>query len=287
MLRDVLKTLSIIVLMMILLTSSVFAVTGTVTGSTVRIREGASSNSPEVSAAKKGEKVEIIGEEGNWYHVKFETKTGYISKDYVDTDYTSDNAAVVTEQPEPTSEITEESDTVVADESGNGDENIKSEEPEIVVDEKNYEENQVITFYNDSQLRYLPNYYSRIRATISAGSSYTVVDSLNNWVKVSNEENTGWVLKTTLDGENITPVVNNEEQTPSEVADSNNIDTNVQKGKVNVDSARIRKSPNGDPLDSLSNGTEVTILGEEDGWYKIKTDKYESCYIAKRLITEM
>ena len=85
--KKILKCCCTIGLIGTLISNISLATTGTVTGGEVNIRERADSKALEVSVAKKGEKVEVIGEEGNWYHIKFENVTGYISKDYVDTDY--------------------------------------------------------------------------------------------------------------------------------------------------------------------------------------------------------
>ena len=301
-----------IVVMLILLTSSVLATTGTVTGSTVRIREKADSKSPEVSAATKGEKVEIIGEEGNWYKVKFEKITGYISKDYVDTDYSSGSSTsttTTTQESEASNEIVQEPEPETPVETTQESEKV-GETEEITQEQENptetqtnvtatiktrdYSENQTVNFKNDTTLRYLPNFSSRSQGTVSSDSTYIIKASLNNWVKVSNDTNSGWVLKNTIEvssTDNVVPEDNSSQNNDKDSSDNTTSDTSTDvtqtsKGKVNVDSARIRKSPDGDVLDSLSKGTEVTILAEEDGWYKISTEKYDSCYIAKRLITE-
>ena len=57
--KKVVKIMLSMGLVLVLLSSSVLAVTGKVTGNTVRIREKASSNSAEISAATKGEVVEV------------------------------------------------------------------------------------------------------------------------------------------------------------------------------------------------------------------------------------
>lgn len=296
MVKRVLKIVVAMSVITILLTSSALAVTGTVTGSTVRIREKASSNSQEISVATKGEKVEIIGEEGNWYQVKFEKVTGYISKDYVDAE---EAVTTTTTTPEPVSEPEEPAPTTEPETTES--ENLEPEPAEEApvesepvetttpVQTQEYEENQTITLEQDITLRYLPSFTSRVKVSVASGSTYTVKASLNNWVKLSNESGSGWVLKNAVEGTTVEE--NNSSEAPAE-ENSTEPETPVTNqpeastGKVNVDSARIRKSPNGDVLDSLSRGTEVTILSEEGDWYQIKTTNYDSCYIAKRLITE-
>lgn len=165
--------------------------------------------------------------------------------------------------------------------------------------DKIYEENQTVTLMQDANLKYVPSFTSRTQTTLKKGESFTVKASLNNWVKVSNDTNSGWILKTAIDGEagttqtpentetNATPIPDVNETPDTTPVETNPATDNQElKGTVNVESAVLRDAPNGDKIDSLPEGTEVTILGEEDGWYKIKTDDYESCYIAKRLIKE-
>ena len=57
-------------------------------------------------------------------------------------------------------------------------------------------------------------------------------------------------------------------------------------GYINVENANIREkaSTDSEHVDTLTLNTEVTILGEEDNWYKIKKGKVEG-YIYKKLVS--
>ena len=310
--KKVLKSICALSFVGIILSGTALAATGTVTGSEVNIREKADSKSLEVSVAKKGEKVEVIGEEGNWYHVKFENVTGYMSKDYVDTDYTSEDTSTSSVTPEleaPPVENPEPEQPAPLPESPEPEQSSENEQEGQMtetgtIETSDYQENQIITFKQDSNLRYLPSFSSRTKATADKDSTYTVRQVLNNWVKVSNDTNNGWVLKVSIEGkmaesnvgtqsnpdaETQTPETNQVPSTETQSPETQLApETTMQKrtGKVIVESAVIRKSPNGDRLDSLPEGTQVEILGEENDWYKIKTENYDSCYIAERLIKE-
>lgn len=261
-------------LILSLLSGSVIAATGTVTGSSVRLRNGASSDSAAITSASKGEQVEVIGEEGDWYQVVFEGTTGYMSKEYIETDYSSSQPETPTEtttEPEPTTGEIPATDTP----------SDTTEEPT--------EEPSTVTFAKNTNLRYLPNFTSRVKAVAQEGATYTVRGSLNNWVKVSNESNSGWVLKSAIEGtleENAVSVPETP-QTPTEPEAPQEPVEDLAKGRVIVESARVRETPNGEILGSLPNGTEVVILSENDGWYEINTMEYGECYIAERLITEL
>ena len=54
-----------------------------------------------------------------------------------------------------------------------------------------------------------------------------------------------------------------------------NICLATNNGKINVDTAKLREQPNTEAkvLELLSNGEEVKILEEKDGWYKVEYKK--------------
>lgn len=49
----------------------------------LNIRKSPSMESEIIGGADKGEKVVIIGEDGNWYIIRYQNVTGYVSKDYI------------------------------------------------------------------------------------------------------------------------------------------------------------------------------------------------------------
>lgn len=318
MVKKAFKVFWVIIISFILVVTPSFAATGRVTGTNVRIRERADSKAPEISVATKNETVEVIGEEGNWYKVNFETITGYISKDYVDTDYTSSSSsqtetpAPTITTPEPTPEPTPapatntaepEPDTNTTTQPVNNavantvENNVTNSTNEVaqntVTDSANeVEKDQKVKFSSEADLKYLPSFTSRTSSKVTSGEVYTVKENLNNWIKVENGNNSGWVLKAKViaTDEDVTTTPETQtppqETTPTQEQPPATPTPETKKGTVIVPSARIRKSPNGEQLDSLEEGTEVTILGEENDWYKISVNEYDSCYIAKRLIKE-
>ena len=59
--------------------------TGTIDGSYVRMRSGASTTSSILGVYNTGTEMTITGESGNWYKVSYGGKDGYVSKDYMTT----------------------------------------------------------------------------------------------------------------------------------------------------------------------------------------------------------
>ena len=58
---------------------------GSVKGSDVRMRSGASTTSSILGVYNTGTEMTITGESGNWYKVSYSGKDGYVSKDYMTT----------------------------------------------------------------------------------------------------------------------------------------------------------------------------------------------------------
>ena len=323
--------LGVTVLELILLSNSVSAVTGKVTGNSVRIREKASSSSEVISLATKGEEVNVIGEEDGWYKIEFEDVTGYISTSYIDTDYKNDatssnssNENNTTPEENTQNNNSENNQNNENSQSNNSEnnqnnensqnnnpennqnnENSQSNNPENNQNTSNISLGSNVKIENEANVRSLPNFSSRITSSIAKNTEVTVVDELNNWVKVTDGNINGWCLKVevlgestgtiptsaTVSSDNNKPENNTSDNKPESNTSDNNPENNntseskIQKGYVNVDRAVIREKPDGEFVDVIEDGDEVEVIGEEDGWYKINSGNYKGYYIAKRLIT--
>ena len=83
-----------------------FAATGKVNIEALRIREKANTTSEVIDVAYKDDNVEIVGETGDWYKVKFNGNTGYASKEYItnkdsQTSSSKDNTCLLYTSPSP------------------------------------------------------------------------------------------------------------------------------------------------------------------------------------------
>lgn len=70
---------------------------GTITGSSVNLREGSSTSTAVITTLKEGTKVKIVGSENEWVKVEADGKTGYVHSDYILID-----GAVTTEATQAT-----------------------------------------------------------------------------------------------------------------------------------------------------------------------------------------
>ena len=64
--------------------TSIYATTGKITASSLRLREEPSTESDVITQISENEEVEILEESGDWYHIKYGNNEGYVSSEYVE-----------------------------------------------------------------------------------------------------------------------------------------------------------------------------------------------------------
>lgn len=290
----VIFAISIIVLSVFNLSN---AATGVVNTPAVRVREKASTDSEVLTKAYEGEKIEILGEEGDWYKVKINGKTGYARKDLIkeENETTKNNTSTLNNSV--STYETPESNTV----------------NEEVIENNTTTENteQKNTIKEDVSLKLLPNFASNDIKLLTKGQNVELKKELNNWVEITINDVTGWILKNKLGTEAEVNTTTKPEQKPEDK--DNNHQTDKQKddkdeqevektpepeaeqtsdvrnakGKINVETANVRvKADKSSPIIAhLDNGDEVTIVEEIGDWYKITNSEVSTGYVAKHLVT--
>lgn len=283
------KKISIItiILYMLFITAS-FADTATIDVNSARLREEANTTSKVLTNIYKGEKVEILEKNGEWYKVKYGSNTGYLKNTLIKEDSTS---------TENTSN-NENNSSVPSSENQNTD------------DSK-------VFIKLATNIRYQPNMMSNSIVQVEVGKELTKELELGNWIKVSDGAIEGWILKSktqtnsvqedTSDSENTNTVNSNDTNTTNTVNNTNttNTVTNTttnntvenevketqtssenKKGIVNVETAKVRESASTTAkiVGFLDYNDEITILAEEGEFYKF-TEKSVSGYVHKSLIT--
>ena len=96
----------IVTVLFLCVNSKAFATTGTVVGDNLRVRKEEDTTSEIIDLLDENDKVEILGESGDWYKVKANDKVGYVKKEFIKV---QDGAAINNEVTnETTSEEKEE-----------------------------------------------------------------------------------------------------------------------------------------------------------------------------------
>lgn len=283
-------TIVLTIILLIILTNITKATTqGIINTETARVRSEASTDSSILALASMSETVEIIEETGDWYKVNYGDVTGYIRKDLVDVEgaeevETEETSGVEeSSQEEIVQESTSESDAV--------EENNTEEQTLEIID------GYVANLEVDVTIKIVPSINSTNIATIISGTQITVIEVINNWCHIETVEDSGWIRIETLTAA-ISTTEQEEEVQTSEQEQAEEVEETVETmataetsttrvGYVNVNAVNVRKetSIESEIVAILYKNDEVTILGEENNWYKIEVDGITG-YIAETYISD-
>ena len=286
----------------IVLTSASFAASkGVINTDTARIRSEATADSSIVALASLNENVEILEETGAWYKIKYAGKTGYISKRLVDVEGETNKVEEVSkETQEPQKEESQEN---VKEENKENTEEATNKEQEKE-SQVSIKESFVGKIGTEISVKILPTISSRNITKINKDSEITVIEMVNDWCYIKTAENTGWVRVEVLSlsvaahkeepqqEEKVEEKVEEKpeekvEEKKEETAEKKEKETTKKVGYVNVDTVNFRKkaTTSSEVIDSLSINTEVSIVAEENDWYKVKVDG-ETGYVSKKYISD-
>lgn len=289
---NIFKNLAIIVLtiiVLIILSIHVEATTGTINSETVNLREEPSTSSTILEQLDIGDEVEILEQAEGWYQViatvDGEEITGYISESLLDVEGnvdTTNNGEQTPEEPvnneEPTNNetpVNDETPTEIPGETPTTEEPT-SENTVTIKENASYELSQPI------QIKILPLMNAVNKDTINGGT-INVVEVINDWCRVENGTQDGWVriyqLKNSITNTEITPTDTTETNTDTTAETEEPVETEnpedlpvIRTAYVNADSLKVRQEPNTSSavIDSLTRNAQVSIVEELDGWYRIK-----------------
>ena len=297
------KNLAIIIILMtiffIILGAKAYATTGVINDNTVDLLEEPNSKTI-LEYVYEGDEVEILDHEDGWYRVRAQTEigrvTGYISEEFVDVDSNTEVGASTTEP--------EESETNPVDEPETTTENaVETNSAEIVV--TNIEEDKQYTLEQEVSVKAMPLISSREKAKVVG--NITIIEVINDWAKIENDIESGWIRKNNLLGA-LTNAETTTQQQPEEQVESTTTDeltTDEQTtetseteqeetlivlnkiGYVDAEGLRVRKEPTTDSeeITSLSRNDEVEIIGQTGNWYQINLDG-EIGYVSVKYISD-
>ncbi len=281
-----------------LLATTAFATTGTVTTNNLRIRQDPVIGDNVIEIAGKGDNIEVKSEEGDWYEVVYNGKSGYASKQYV-----SVSGEIVSSEDEE-----EDSSQSNVEEQNN--EPVQEQPEETPVEETKPEEKKPETVAKPTvakidlkgkaldvkiatSMYLLPTFTSRVNQDLAEGSNVIVLYDMQKWLKVEFAGNVGWISSAYLDINSVQETTQEPEEQPEEQPEENteedatpSSDYEEKQGYINTTIVNIRAeaSTDSDVVGGLEEFTNVTIIGEEDDFYQIRIGNITG-YVAKRLIT--
>ncbi len=279
------------ILFFILTKDNVYAVTGTITTETLKLRKSPSTDSAVLDLMSVGEDVDVIEKEGEWYKIKYNGTEGYAHQDYIKVDGKVEEVSNTEETPV-------EQEKPNQNEEEKPQENKPEETPEKTTEENNTTEQtddlKEGKITEDTSLKILPLINSENLKEIKKDSPVIVMRKAGKWAYISIDGINGWIIESKIQYEDIKE--QNNEGTKTEEPDQNNKDEKPveekpsyesKKAFVNSESINVRESGSMDSevITTLKMNAEVTITGEEGDWYKIEFDG-KTGYVAKRLLSD-
>lgn len=279
-------TIILTYIIIIALTNSVFAVTGTVNTETARMRSEASSDATILELISISTEVEILGQSGDWYQVQYNGKTGYIRADLIDVEGTVSETSTDTSTDADTTEAedtNEEQTTETANETATETTQDTTDEEE----QSSITESYVGTISSAITIKILPSINSNNIGEIAVGTQITIKEIINDWCCIETDDMQGWARINTVETAVTLATTTTETEQTQEETTTETTETTTRVGYVNVSSVNVRReaSTSSDIIDSLTINTEVTITGEESGWYQVQVGDVTG-YISQEYISD-
>ena len=292
--------------------TTVFATTGTVTASDLRLRKEENTSSEILTLLDENTQVEILSENGDWYKVKANDKVGFVNKQFIKV---KDDNNVSNENPEQN--LNQNSDQ----NSANNESTEKKEEQQNQVEQNNEKETiinkiQQATVSSEEQIRLVPLINGDIINTTKSGEKYDIVSNVGVWSYVKNSEKKGWILtgKLTIVDEN-----NNSDQKEENTPEGNTPNENTENSNVNEEqnnkqeqpkneekkeeptektysksktyyvkgnsvNVRSDKSKTSEVIEVYNTNEQVKVTGEDGDWYVVSVNG-KKAYIKKSLLS--
>ena len=246
--------------LLVLFSSNIcFASTGIVNTPAVRIREKATTDSKIITKAYEDDELEILGEEGDWYKVKFDGKEGYASKSLIKEkgsssakNETTTNTNTASNNTNTANNNTANTNTTSTNTASSNSTNTSVNNETSSNETSNPEQNEANTtsesnsINGDAVLKVMPNFASNEIRLLTKDTKVEVLKELNNWCEISVDGTSGWVLKNKI---NKAEVVPNEqtpepepEEKPAENTTAENTSTNTAKNETNTNTTNTSTS---------------------------------------------
>ena len=256
------KILLIIVVLFIVSSTIVLAKSGTTTTDSVNLRNKPSTSSDVIKSLSKNESLEILEESGDFYKVLYKGRVGYVSKKFVSVAGESASTNTVETTNTTSSTNTTTSTTNVTTTAANSDNS-----------------NLAIGSYKlsaDSDVYVLPVLYALKNGSLKKGDTVNIITVTANWVYISNNNISGWVFKTSIDGVD-------KEKTTTTTTTTEATTTTENVVTVNTDAVNIREKPStsSDILGSVGKGRKLEVISKSGDWTQVQFNKVKGYVLSK------
>ena len=226
-----------------------------ITVNSVNLRESPSLSSNVIAKLTKQDRLSVISCSDGFYKVKVNGKTGYVASEYlIKADDSVSSSGSKSTVPSPTPRKTATPSLQKLNKSGT-----------VNVDSLNVRER--------------PDASSEIIDKLIRGTEVSIVAETNGFYQINHDHHTGYVAKQYIS-------ISDQDVRKSATASPSQKDTPLNKnGRTNVSDLNMRVGPSSDTgiIMKFSSGTEVDIIGENNGFYKIKYNG-KTGYVSKAYV---
>ncbi len=252
------------------------AATVKITGEVVNVRKGASENSSVIAQLSENIECEYLGEEGNWYKIKYKNYTGYVTKEYSKLiDDTSENSN------EQTNNNTDDMNNNQANNQNT--DSTDSNNNSQTSDSSSQEDTVKLTykkFNTNTIIRILPLIHSSNIGEAKKNEEVLILAEASGWTYIQTDEISGWVRTDTLGSS----------KTVSTGTSNQNVGTTTtaeKTGYISEEEVNMRKGAGTTyaVIKTLKLNAQVTIIKEQGSWYQIKSGN-DTGYVSKDYVSE-
>lgn len=223
----------------------------------LRVRSGASLSSSILGYLTNNVDVNILGVEGDWYKIQYNSGYGYVSKEYILVEGSSNSNS---------------GSNTNTDNSSSNNNSSSTESAEVEINKTGY----VYNVTTGLLVRKEPNTNCTVLGTLYSGNSVNIVGETGTWYKIKYNSSYAYVHKDYITENK--PSSDNNTSTGTTNGSSSNTNGSASESMqatgtiINVSTnLRVRKTPStsGLVLGYVLNNQKVDITGKEGDWYKI------------------
>ena len=294
--RKVLFTVILILITLFTISTYTNAATVKITGEVVNIRKEASANSSVVARLSENVECEYIGEKGNWYQIKYKNYTGYVSKDYAklqgkvtnnqsNSNTTNTQNNTTTQNTNINQNNSAQTNNEQTNQTTNNQNNAQANNNQGNTTQTSNTQSVNKKLKQNSTIKILPLVHASNIGDAKTSDTVLVLTETSGWSYVQTDEISGWVRTNSLEDAKTTTQVN------SKTADSSTSqkeDNKTEKiGYISEEEVNMRKGAGTSYsiIKTLKLNAQVTILGEQGKWYKVKVGK-DTGYISKDYVSD-
>ena len=289
--RKVLCTVILILITLFTVSTYTNAATVKITGEVVNIRKEASANSSVVARLSENVECEYIGEKGNWYQIKYKNYTGYVSKDYaklqgkVSNNQSNSNTTNTQNNTNVNQNNSTQSNNEQTNQTTNNQNNTQVNNNQENTTQTSNTQSVNKKLKQNSTIKILPLVHASNIGDAKTSDIVLVLAEASGWSYVQTDEISGWVRTNSLEDAKTTTQVNSK---PADSSTSQKEDNKTEKvGYISEEEVNMRKGAGTSYsiIKTLKLNAQVTILGEQGKWYKVKVGK-DTGYISKDYVSD-